>query len=58
VSVNCATERGEAHMVSTFDRWRALNLLDAEIFNSIEKDTWKVLPLQVADLIAFEAMKD
>jgi hypothetical protein len=46
------------HMINTYDRWRAANLPDSEIFDSIEKDTWKVLPLQAADLVAFEAMKD
>jgi len=43
------------HMINTYDRW---NLLDSEVFGSIEKDTWKVLPLQAADLVAFEAVKD
>ncbi len=59
-TVQVVYERGNVsqHMVSTFDRLRASNLLDAEIFDSIEKDTWNVLPLQAADLIAFEAMKD
>lgn len=30
----------------------------AELFQSVEKDNWKVIPLQIADLIAFETMKD
>ena len=50
--------RVSQHMVRTFDRWRAFHLADAEIFDSIEKGTWKVLPLQAADLVAFESMKD
>lgn len=29
-----------------------------ELFDSIEKNNWKVIPLQIADLIAFETMKD
>jgi len=46
------------HMMNTYDRWRVANFRHAEMFDSIEKGTWKVLPLQVADLIAFETMKD
>ena len=59
-AVKIVYEHGKVsqHMIQTFDRWRASHLIDAEIFDSIEKDTWKVLPLQAADLIAFEAMKD
>lgn len=59
-AVKIVYEHGKVsqHMMNTFDRWRASHLLDAQMFDSIEKDTWKVLPLQAADLVAFEAMKD
>jgi hypothetical protein len=46
------------HMPNTYARWTAANFREADVFDSIEQGTWKVLPLQVADLIAFEAMKD
>jgi hypothetical protein len=35
-----------------------LNKPFAELFVSVEKDNWKAIPLQIADLIAFETMKD
>jgi len=59
-AVKLVYERGKVtqHMDRTYERWCAANFREAEIFDSIEKDSWKVLPLQVADLIAFEAMKD
>ncbi len=59
-AVKIVYEHGEVsqHMMNTFDRWKSSHLPDAQIFDSIEKDTWKVLPLQAADLIAFETMKD
>jgi hypothetical protein len=59
-AVKIVYEQGDVsqHMMSTYDRWRAANLSNAEIFDSIEKDSWKVLPLQAADLVAFEGMKD
>jgi hypothetical protein len=58
-AVKIVYEQGDVsrHMVNTFDRWRASHRA-GELFDSVEKDTWKVLPLQVADLVAFEAMKD
>jgi len=37
------------HMINTYDRWRAANLPDSEVFGSIEKDTWKVLPVKDRD---------
>ena len=58
-AIKVVYEHGDVsqHMVLVYDRMKVSRPY-GNLFDSIEKDTWKVLPLQVADLIAFEAMKD
>lgn len=58
-AVKVIYEHGDVaqHMPMAFDRMIASRPFGA-IFDSLVKDSWKVLPLQVADLVAFETMKD
>jgi hypothetical protein len=58
-TIKVVYERGDVsqHMMLVYDRMKVSRSY-GDLFDSIEKDSWKVLPLQVADLIAFEAMKD
>ena len=58
-SIKIMYEHGEVaqHMQYAYDSMKS-NKPFGELFDSIEKDNWKVIPLQVADLIAFETMKD
>lgn len=52
-------ERGEVaqHMQYAYDHMKTIKPFGS-LFDSIEKGNWKRIPLQVADLIAFETMKD
>jgi hypothetical protein len=58
-AITVVYEHGEVsqHMQHAYDGMKASKPF-ADQFDSIEKGSWKVVPLQVADLIAFETMKD
>ena len=58
-AIKVVYEHGDVtqHMQYAYDSMKASKAF-AELFDGIEKANWKMISLQVADLIAFETMKD